>query len=209
LARRWIDPYPFYVGLKPAWSGALRAGETQRVAVVQVRPDGTPVAKGKPLVLVLSRVSWNSVLRRNSSGRYEWTSERQVVEIRKDTLAAGGEPQDWTFAVDAPGDYMLEAADPASGTASRVSFRAASSDPAWAAWSREKPGHVELAWDRDRYVPGDTARLQVRAPFAGRALLVLETDPPARGARRRCWRKTRPKSKWPWTSPSLPTRGAA
>lgn len=170
-----IDPYPFYVGLKPAWSGALRAGETQRVAVVQVRPDGTPVAKGKPLVLVLSRVSWNSVLRRNSSGRYEWKSERQVVEIRKDTLAAGGEPQDWAFAVDAPGDYMLEAGDPASGAASRVSFRAASSDPAWAAWSREKPGHVELAWDRERYVPGDTARLQVRAPFAGRALLVLET----------------------------------
>jgi alpha-2-macroglobulin len=33
-----LDPYPFYVGLKPAWEGAVRAGETQRVAVVEVRP---------------------------------------------------------------------------------------------------------------------------------------------------------------------------
>ncbi len=171
-----VDPYPFYVGMKPSWEGALRVGETQRVAVAQVLPDGTAVAKGKPLVLTLSRVTWNSVLRRNSHGRYEWKSERQVVKIRQDTLAAGSEPGEWALAVDGPGDYMLEAADPASGASSRLSFQAASADPAWAAWSREKPGHVELAWDRDRYRPGDTARLQVRAPYSGRALLTVETD---------------------------------
>ena len=69
-----LDPYPFYVGLKAAWEGAVRAGATQRVAVVEVRPDGAPVAEGQPLVLTLSRVTWNSVLRRNSNGRYEWKS---------------------------------------------------------------------------------------------------------------------------------------
>ncbi len=95
-----VDAYPYYVGMKPAWEGAVRAGETQRVAVAQVQPDGEPVAEGKPLVLTLSRVTWNSVLRRNSNGRYEWTSERQVVEIRRDTLAADGAPRDWAFAVE-------------------------------------------------------------------------------------------------------------
>ncbi|HOO20201.1 MAG TPA: MG2 domain-containing protein [Kiritimatiellia bacterium] len=171
-----IDPYPFYVGLRPGWEGAVRAGETQRVAVAEVRPDGEPVAEGKPLILTLSRVTWNSVLRRNREGRYEWTSERQVVEVRQDTLAAGGVPADWAFAVPSPGVYTLAAADPESGTAARIEFWAASSDPSWAAWSREKPGRVELAWDRERYRPGDTARLQVRAPFAGPALLTIETD---------------------------------
>jgi alpha-2-macroglobulin len=171
-----LDVYPFYIGLKPAWEGAVRAGQTQRVAVVEVAPDGSPVAAGKPLVLTLARATWNSVLRRNSQGRYEWKSERQVVEIRRDTLAAGGEVQDWAFAVDAPGDYLLVAQDPASGSATRLAFMAGSADPAWAAWSREKPGRVELAWDRERYRPGETARLQVRAPFAGPALLTVETD---------------------------------
>jgi uncharacterized protein YfaS (alpha-2-macroglobulin family) len=170
-----VDAYPFYVGMKPAWEGAVRAGETQRVAVAQVQPDGEPVAEGKPLVLTLSRVTWNSVLRRNSDGRYEWTSERQVVEIRRDTLAAGGEPRDWAFAVEVPGDYMLTAADPASGAATRLAFCAPSPASAWAAWSRAKPGPVALGWVRDGYHPGDTARLQVRAPFAGRALLTVET----------------------------------
>ncbi|MGD9611863.1 MAG: alpha-2-macroglobulin [Kiritimatiellia bacterium] len=171
-----LDPYPFYVGLKTAWEGAVRAGETQRVAVVEVRPDGAPVAEARPLVLTLSRVTWNSVLRRNSNGRYEWKSERQVVEIRKDTLAAGGEAQDWAFAVDGAGDYLLVAADPASGSSTRIEFHAGSADPAWLAWSREKPGRVELAWDKETYRPGETARLQVRAPFAGPALLTVETD---------------------------------
>ncbi len=161
---------------RPGWEGAVRAGETQRVAVAEVRPDGEPVAEGKPLILTLSRVTWNSVLRRNREGRYEWTSERQVVEVRQDTLAAGGVPADWAFAVPSPGVYTLAAADPESGTAARIEFWAASSDPSWAAWSREKPGRVELAWDRERYRPGDTARLQVRAPFAGPALLTIETD---------------------------------
>ena len=171
-----LDPYPFYVGLKPAWEGAARAGETQRVAVAEVLPDGAPVAEGQPLVLTLSRVTWNSVLRRNSSGRYEWKSERQVVDIRQDTLAAGGAAQDWAFAVDGAGDYLLVAADPASGAATRIEFRAGSADPEWLAWSREKPGRVELAWDKKMYRPGETARLQVRAPFAGPALLTVETD---------------------------------
>ena len=171
-----LDPYPFYVGLKAAWEGAVRAGATQRVAVVEVRPDGAPVAEGQPLVLTLSRVTWNSVLRRNSNGRYEWKSERQVVDVRKDTLAAGGAAQDWAFAVDGAGDYLLVAADPASGASTRIAFRAGSADPEWLAWSREKPGRVELAWDKETYRPGETARLQVRAPFAGPALLTVETD---------------------------------
>ena len=124
-----LDAYPFYVGFKPAWEGgAVRVDETQRVAVVEVAPGGAPVAAGKPLVLTLSRVVWNSVLRRTGNGRYEWKSERQLVEIRKDAMEAGGEAKDWAFAVDGAGEYVLAAADPASGASTRVSFYAGSRD---------------------------------------------------------------------------------
>lgn len=171
-----LDAYPFYVGLKPSWDGAVRVGATQRVAVVEVLPDGSAVEKGKALVMVLSRVTWNSVLRRNSRGRYEWKSERQVVEIRKDTVEAGGDARDWSFRVDGAGEYLLVAQDPASGASSSLSFSAGSADAEWLAWSREKPGRVELTWNKARYCPGETALLQVRAPFAGPALLTVETD---------------------------------
>ena len=171
-----LDAYPFYVGLKPAWEGAIRVGVTQRVAVVEVLPNGLAVEKGKALIFVLSRVTWNSVLRRNSRGRYEWKSERQVVEIRKDTVEAGGEAREWAFEVESSGEYLLVAQDPASGASSSLSFSAGSTDSEWLAWSRERPGRVELTWNKARYRPGETALLQVRAPFAGPALLTVETD---------------------------------
>ena len=41
-----IDAYPFYIGMRSSWEGAVRAGETQRVDVVQVAPDGSPAAEG-------------------------------------------------------------------------------------------------------------------------------------------------------------------
>jgi uncharacterized protein YfaS (alpha-2-macroglobulin family) len=172
----FMDAYPFYIGLRTAWEGTIRAGETQRVDVVEVLPDGSPAAAGKPVVLTLSRVLWHSALRESDGGRYEWKSERQLVTVREDTLAAGGGPRTWSFAVDTTGSYLLTANDPASGASTRIAFYAASPEQDWVAWSREKPGRIELAWDRERYRPGETARLLVKAPFSGVALLTIESD---------------------------------
>ena len=172
----FMDAYPFYIGLRTAWEGTIRAGETQRVDVVELLPDGTPVTTGKPVVLTLSRELWHSALRAGDGGHYEWKSERQLVTVRQDTLAAGGDPRAWSFAVDTTGSYLLTASDPASGASTRIAFYAASSEQDWVAWSREKPGRIELAWDRERYRPGDTARLLVKAPFSGVALLTIESD---------------------------------
>lgn len=175
--REQMDAYPFYIGMKPAWEGeGMRVGETQRVAIAAVKPDGTTVEKPKPLLVTIQRATWNSVLRENQKGRYEWVSERQVVEVQRDTVALAGEETEWAFAVDAPGVYMLVAEDPQSGAATRISFYAGSAEQSWQAWSREKPGRVELTLDKASYQPGDVARLQVRAPFAGRALLTVEAN---------------------------------
>jgi hypothetical protein len=171
-----IDVYPFYIGLRPAREGSLRVGETQRVSLVEVAPDGSAYAAAKPLVIKLARAQWTSALRRNSSGRYEWTSERQLTVLREDTMAAGGEPADWAFAVDRAGEYVLIASDPASGASTSIRFGAAGPDQEWVEWSRERPDRVELSLDRDQYCPGDLARLLIKAPFSGTALLTVESD---------------------------------
>jgi alpha-2-macroglobulin len=176
FAYRPLDAYPFYIGLRPAWDGFIRVGETQRVSIVQVQPDGNPVAEGKPLLLRLSRINWNSVLREVQPNRYEWQSERQEIVIREDTLAASGEPADWSFALDNMGEYALHVRDPASGASTYLPIQVASHNQEWIAWSRTRPGHVELSWDRETYRPGDTARLLVKAPFAGTGLLTVEGD---------------------------------
>jgi uncharacterized protein YfaS (alpha-2-macroglobulin family) len=171
-----LDVYPFYIGLRCSQEGTLRVGETQRVSVVEVAPDGTAAPSDKPLLLQLARVQWSSALRRNRAGRYEWTSERQLTVVREDTLAAGGEARAWEFAVETGGEYLLKASDPGSGASTSLRFHAAAPDQEWVEWSREKPDRVDLALDRESYRPGDTARLLIKAPFTGTALLTVESD---------------------------------
>lgn len=171
-----VDVYPFYLGLKLDREGTLRVGETQRVSVVAVAPDGTACADPKPLQVKLARVQWNSVLQRNRNGRYEWKSERELTVVREDTLAAGQPESAWPFAVESTGEYLLLVSDPASGASSSLRFTAASPDQEWVEWSRENPDEVELTLDRATYRPGDTARLLIKAPFRGTALLTVESE---------------------------------
>lgn len=172
----FLDVYPFYIGLRMPVEGTLRVGEIQRVEVVEILPDGTAAKDSVPLVMKLARVQWNSVLRRNSDNRYEWKSERTITTVREQTLAAGGTASAWTFAVDSSGEYLVTATDPASGASSSVRFHAAAADQQWVEWSREKPDHVALTLDRERYHPGDAAKLLIKAPFSGLALLTIESD---------------------------------
>ena len=171
-----VETYPFFIGLRPAWEGAVRTGETQRVAVVEVLPDGSAAGKGTPLVMRLVREEWFSAMRRTAGGKYEWTSERRETTVAEETFAAGGTPADFAFSLQDAGSFALVACDPKSGASTRISFQAGSGESSWVAWSRERPGRVELVADREWYAPGETARVQVRSPFAGHALATVERE---------------------------------
>lgn len=175
-ASSFLDVYPYYIGVRGPAAGTIRVGETQRVSVVEVAPDGKATTEAKPLQVKIARVQWNSFLSRNNFGRYEWKSERDLTVVREDTLSAGGTPSDFAFAVDASGEYLVTFSDPASGTSSSIKFHAAAADQSWVEWSREKPDFVELTLDRKTYRPGDEAKLLIKAPFSGLALLTIESD---------------------------------
>jgi uncharacterized protein YfaS (alpha-2-macroglobulin family) len=40
----------------------------------------------------------------------------------------------------------------------------------------DHPDRIELDLDKDSYLPGETAQVQVRAPFAGKLLLTIERE---------------------------------
>ncbi|MCL2103999.1 MAG: MG2 domain-containing protein [Kiritimatiellaeota bacterium] len=175
-ASRRMDAYPFYVGLRPSWQGAVPLAKTQHIDIAALQPDETAVPAPVPLTITLSRVTWISAMRRNPNGRYEWLSERQLTEIRNDTLTVAGNTGTpwWPFAVETAGHYLLAVTDPVSGASSSITFYAGTGDGYWGEWNREKPGTVELEWDRkEAYHPGETARLIIRSPFPGEALLTI------------------------------------
>jgi uncharacterized protein YfaS (alpha-2-macroglobulin family) len=171
-----VDVYPFYIGLKTGGHDVVPVGEPQRVAVVEVAPDGAAWTNAKPLVVRLDRVEWSTVLRRDDHGRYQWLSEERKAKVAEDTLAASGQPTDYAFTVKNLGEFLLTLSDPASGASSSFRFHAGSRDQQWVSWSREKPDAVELALDKQSYKPGETAKLLIKAPFAGTALLSIASD---------------------------------
>ena len=186
FASALVDPYPFYIGLRPSWDGFIRPAQTAAVSCVLLRPDATPLPPDDPdappaILFTLQRVTYSTALRRNSDGRYEWITSKTLSTIREGTLSPFPARNEnamraWRFAVDNPGEYLLVARDPATSASTSITLYAGSADPFWGTWSRERPGKIQLTLDAPSYAPGAEAVLHVQSPFPGRALLTIETD---------------------------------
>lgn len=176
-----LDPVPAYVGLRPAWEGAIQPAHTALVEVVVLAPDGSaPAADAAPkaLLAILQRVLHTTTLRRNANGKYEWIDTQSFDDVAEDTILPPADPAApvrWTFVPDNPGEYLLTVRDPSGGACTTLPVYVGG-DGEWNAWSRERPGTIRLRADRDRYAPGDVATIHVEAPFAGHALLTVESD---------------------------------
>lgn len=173
-----VDPYPYYLGLKLDTDGGhLRLGESRKVQVVAVAPDGSQTRpQTSRLKAVLTRVYWNNTLQRNDSGSYSWRSERVCQTEAEGAVDLAGGAGEFAFAPKQAGEYRLTVSDPFTGVSSNVAFLAAAPDQSWVSWAHDSPDRVELSLDKPRYRPGDKARLAVKAPFSGPALLTIESD---------------------------------
>jgi uncharacterized protein YfaS (alpha-2-macroglobulin family) len=169
---RPIRQRPVAIGLRsPNGEDAVPEGADAKLDVVALGPQGSPVAVSG-LRFELLRESWE----------YRWYSVngvwRHKSHIRSRPIDAGM----ISVAADAPtglarqlpaGRYRWEVTDPASGAQSSLRFRVG-----W--WVEAElpdvPDKLEAALDKPNYQPGDTAKLFIKAPFAGPAELAIASD---------------------------------
>ena len=175
--RTLVDAYPYYVGLQPGRAGGhVKVGESLPISVIVVKPDGKLTQPESPLLMTVERVEWTSVMKRRA-GRYAWESERiktKVGESEKINLKNGGGAFPLTLV--RSGEYIVTVSDPFSGASSSLKLFAAAGDSEWVDWAKDKPAVVQLSFDKTDYLPGEKARLVVKAPFSGQALLTVESD---------------------------------
>ena len=50
------------------------------------------------------------------------------------------------------------------------------SDSGYMPWAMERPDRLELKLDKSSYAPGETARLSIKSPFKGKALITISQD---------------------------------
>ncbi|HUT34060.1 MAG TPA: alpha-2-macroglobulin [Planctomycetota bacterium] len=167
-----VDCYPHYIGLARASKEYARAGVPEKLLVAAVKPDGAAVGR-LALEGTVCRVIWNTVLRlQDSSYRFVSEREEKTVEQLSCTIADGRGEVD--FAPKDIGEYIVRLQDKASGASADLRFYCSGEGDA--PWTLEKPARVELVADKAAYAPGDTARILIKAPFPGKALLTVETD---------------------------------
>jgi|CXWL01.1.fsa_nt_gi uncharacterized protein YfaS (alpha-2-macroglobulin family) len=172
MKRLRFHPYPYYLGLRKVGEDFGEPGKPTALDWVAVTPEGK-ATKGVNLRAELFRDEWNTVLRRGSDGTWNYESTRRPILVDTQTPASA-EKGTVSFTPREYGAYRLVLSDLVSGASTAVTFYV--SGWGYSPWALESPARVELTLDRNEYQPGDTAKLLVKAPFAGKLIVTIERE---------------------------------
>jgi uncharacterized protein YfaS (alpha-2-macroglobulin family) len=167
-----VRTLPLLIGLKPRF--ADNRTEEGRNAIVDVRvfdAEGKAIAK--------AGLHWSLV---RESRHYDWFEMNDVwrwhyhtvdEEVASGNLNVGqGTPAALSQSV-SYGQYRLVVNDPESKAATSIRFVAG-----WAetAQSADTPDKVEVTLEKPTFSIGETVRLKIKGPFAGKALVTMAGD---------------------------------
>ncbi|MEO0999680.1 MAG: MG2 domain-containing protein, partial [Pseudomonadota bacterium] len=171
LSRAVLPDHPM-IGLRPLFDGQVEEGGTAAFELIALGEGGerAELAGARwTLSRVRTRYQWYEV-----DGRWSWDPVTTRTQVGGGTLdlSAGARvrieaPVDW-------GRYELRVTGPEGRafayTATSLRFTAGWWAPVGVS---ETPDVLDLALDRDRYVPGDTAELRLTAQAAGEVLIAV------------------------------------
>ena len=174
--KRVLWPANALVGIRPLFDDkdGADANANAGFEVVRVDAGGKP-QPGKALKATLVRelrdYHWNY----DEDGGWDYDFTRRFENKDTRTLDVGAGASKFDFPVEW-GEYRLDVFDPATGLTTRYPFRAGWS---WDDQNRgldARPDKVKLALDRTGYKAGDTLKVTVTPPHAGKGLLMVESD---------------------------------
>jgi uncharacterized protein YfaS (alpha-2-macroglobulin family) len=174
MQRVRVHPFASYVGIRRVESeGYAEPGARVAFEFVRVTPDGKEVAGGK-LRAELWRDRWQSVLRRTAAGNFRYESTRDPELVDAQAIEGGAPKGQFVFTPREFGSHRAVVTDLDTRASAEIEITV--SGGGYSPWAIKDPSRLELALDKAEYAPGETASLQVRAPFAGTLLVAIERD---------------------------------
>lgn len=170
-----IYPEKYFIGIKaPGYYFATN--ENQTFQLISVDENDNPI-NNFSAVAKLVRYEWYTVLKRDNSNRYYYTSERKEVPEWERDIVISGKPFNFEFSLNHSGHYELRIYKKGSSDYQKKSFYAYG-------WGRttassfevDKEGRVEMVFDKESYEPGEKAKVLFTTPFAGKMLVTLERN---------------------------------
>ena len=170
-----IHPYTHYPGIRRVLDGHVKINAETRFEYIALDKAGMP-APGRDLELTIYKFQWNSILRRDTRGRYKYVSEKQGIEVESYPLTSSGSIESIVFSPGEYGEYRVQLRDLASGASTSTNFTV--TGWGYAPWAMDQPGSLEIDLDKATYQPGEVAKAQIKAPFSGKLILTIERDNP-------------------------------
>lgn len=172
-----VDTADRHIGLRIPLGRVVTVNTPVPVEWVQRTGVDDAAAPG-PIDFSLVRVEYDAGVRR-VQGRLVWSSVERLIPIWNGAVAAeeikdaaGSLP----LTCPAMGNYRVRAVDRQSGSATQLEFWASSDINGQASVAMNRPERLEITLDKDSYVPGSTAKVIVKSPFAGTMLLCVEAE---------------------------------
>ena len=172
--KRVIDPYPYYIGIRKAAEGYASSGEPVSFDYAIVSPEGKNIEVPE-LKIEVSKIIWNNALKKDENGRYRYTSEKHEEIIFNDVVSPGASSGRYEYTPKSYGDYIIRLKTGEKDThVAGIKFYC--SGYGYTPWAMEKPDKVELSLDKKAYKEGDVAKLLIKSPFKGKAIIIVSKD---------------------------------
>ena len=167
-----IYPKDYFIGIK---STDYYFGVNENIAFnfIAVDKDDKQINNFSSIVKLI-RYEWQTVLRKDYSNRYYYTSEQKEVNEWEKDLTING-PTKFNFMVSKSGRYELRVYKKGSNDYEKNTFYAYGWGTSTAgSFEVDKEGKVEIVFDKEQYEPGEKAKILFTCPFSGKLLVTLE-----------------------------------
>jgi len=169
-----IKPDSDLIGIKPEFAGGeVPQGGTARFSVIATNADAARIAAPGAIWSLLRVERQYQWYRNGNYWNYEPITVTTKVASGTIDISAAGDPASISVPVDW-GRFRLEVETPdPDGPVSSSEF-----DAGWyvASTSTETPDGLEIALDKENYVPGDVAKLKISPRFAGEVQVTVGAD---------------------------------
>ncbi|MGI8602437.1 MAG: alpha-2-macroglobulin family protein [Verrucomicrobiales bacterium] len=180
ITERWsrtLHSSDFYLGIRELES-VTGTEEPVLIEVAAANNQGLPWPQPVDTKLSIEKVTFNSVRVQTAGGgsNVRTDAERKVVaEGHLKVMPKGQVSEGLSWQPKEPGFYYIttRATDP-QGRAVEAMASLQVYGTGWATWEEKDGVKIDLAADKEEYQPGETAKILIKCPIAGRALVCVE-----------------------------------
>lgn len=168
---------PWFIGVR---TGAIRRNAPLPVEIELVKQDGSvAAAENASFEVSLVRIDRHYDYTRRGDGGFTWKENIVKSDVANQTIKVENGKAAVSFSLpDGYEEYELTAvctSEECNGQYTRFEFNTWGDDDARAA-ATASPMRLQVKPDKEKYAVGDTASVEIRAPFDGTALVTLQRD---------------------------------